>query len=77
VILLAARASCMDPARFVAMAAIAAAMPPGVELLFVGEPEPVRRARFAVTRRDRSPAAVALVEAPRMKGAVLSGDRGA
>jgi DNA-binding transcriptional LysR family regulator len=51
---------------------IAAAMPPGVELISVDEPNPVRRAMLAVTRPDRSPGAAAVVDALRAAGASLS-----
>lgn len=50
----------------------AATMPPGVKLVGVDDPHPVRRSVLAVTRPDRSPGAVALVQALREEGALIA-----
>lgn len=47
-------------------------MPPGVGLVAVDDPHPVRRSVLAVTRPDRSPGAVALLEALREEGALIA-----
>ena len=47
----------------------AAALPPGVVLVAVDEPVPIRRSAVAVTRGDRSPSAAALIEVLRHEGA--------
>lgn len=50
---------------------LAGAMPHGVQLLTVNEPQPVRRSVLAVTSRERTPAAEAFVGALRNAGAEL------
>jgi DNA-binding transcriptional LysR family regulator len=49
----------------------AATMPPGVHLIGVNDPRPVRRSVLAVTRRERSPSATALITALREEGALI------
>jgi hypothetical protein len=49
-------------------------MPPGVRLIAVDEPRPIRRTVLAVTREDRSPGAAALVAALRVEGALLANE---
>jgi DNA-binding transcriptional LysR family regulator len=52
-------------------AMVAGAMPPGVELVAVDDPQPVRRSVVAVTRPERSPSAASLVECLREEGASI------
>lgn len=49
----------------------AATMPPGVHLIGVNDPRPVRRSVLAVTRRERSPSAAALITALHEEGALI------
>ena len=46
----------------------AGTMPPGLQLVAVNDSRPVRRSVLAVTRPERSPSAVALVQALREEG---------
>jgi DNA-binding transcriptional LysR family regulator len=50
----------------------AGAMPPGVRVVAVDDPRPVRRVVVAVTRPERSASAAALVEALREEGASIA-----
>lgn len=50
----------------------AGAMPPGVQLVAVDAPRPVRRSVLAVTRPERSPSAIALVQALREEAALIA-----
>ncbi|WP_053227878.1 LysR substrate-binding domain-containing protein [Solirubrobacter soli] len=47
----------------------ASVLPPGVALIEVDEPIPIRRSAVAVTRPDRTPSAAALIDALRHEGA--------
>jgi DNA-binding transcriptional LysR family regulator len=49
----------------------AAAMPPKVHLIGVNDPRPVWRSVLAVTRRERSPSAAALITALHEEGALI------
>ena len=51
---------------------IVGTIPPGVRVIAVDEPRPIRRTALAVTRADRSPGAVALVAALREEGTLLA-----
>ncbi len=51
----------------------AGTMPPGIQLVAVDEPHPVRRSVLAVTRPERSPSAVAVVQALREEGSLMVG----
>jgi DNA-binding transcriptional LysR family regulator len=50
----------------------AGTMPPGVQVVAVNDPHPVRRSVVAVTQPERSPGAAALVQALREEGAVIA-----
>ena len=47
-------------------------MPPGIRLVAVDDPNPVRRSVVAVTQPDRSPSAAALIRAMREEGALIA-----